>query len=393
VNVARFEYQKSTEFYIDAIGEAYGRTAFDIQKGVGRGFSISGLSEKRVSEILRHNWSGAHYSSRIWNNTSQIAARVKQDLLAGFLSGKSGAKMARELQDDFGVGAMEARRLVRTETNYMANQAELESYADCGIDQYEYLATLDGRTSTICQGLDGKRYPIEQAVPGQNYPPMHPFCRSTTVAVIGDEEAEGMMRRARDPVTGKTYLVPADMTYGEWEKQYLQSGKAGINSLKNGAQNGIINIEIDEFVPCLKDAETGKILDTEVAKFVDRSALKPYTKKAGWNVDWAKMPPDVDVYGLYLKGDSVVQGLVGIKDSPKQQAVYLHWASTAPHNNKLLNDGQQKYTGVGGHLFAIGAEESIKRGYDGYMYGYGANEKVTKHYRTAFFFICENLHK
>lgn len=230
--VAQFEYKKSTEFYIDAIGEAYGRTAFDIQRGTGYGFTVSGLNEKQAAEILKHNWSGAHYSTRIWNNTGQLAGRIKQDILSGFLSGKSGVKTARQIQEDFSVGAMEARRLVRTETNYMANQAELASYRDCGIEQYEYLATLDMRTSTVCQGLDGKRFPIDKAVPGQNYPPMHPFCRSTTVAVIGDEETAGLERRARDPVTGKTYRVPADMTYAEWKEKYINQNPEARLALK-----------------------------------------------------------------------------------------------------------------------------------------------------------------
>lgn len=68
------------------------------------------------------------------------------------------------------------------------------------------------------------------------------FCRSTTVAVIGGEETAGMERRARDSVTGKTYRVPADMTYGEWQKQYLQRGKTATTELKKDAQNDIINI-------------------------------------------------------------------------------------------------------------------------------------------------------
>ena len=34
---------------------------------------------------------------------------------------------------------------------------------------------------------------------------------------------EGMKRRARDPVTGKTYLVPASMNYREWYAKYVKS--------------------------------------------------------------------------------------------------------------------------------------------------------------------------
>ena len=221
ISIAQFEFTKSTDFYIDAISEGYNRALFDIQKGTGLGFSTSGISEKKVSEILKEKWSGVNYSKRIWNNTDQLAERVKNDLLSGFLSGKSNAKMAAEIQNDFAVGSMEAQRLVRTETNYMANRAELQSYKGCGIEQYEYLATLDIRTSDICQSLDGKRFDIDKAQPGVNCPPMHPYCRSTTIAVIGDEEIAGMERKARDPATGKAYKVPANMSYPKWKERYI----------------------------------------------------------------------------------------------------------------------------------------------------------------------------
>ena len=52
---------------------------------------------------------------------------------------------------------------------------------------------------------------------------MHPWCRSTTIAIIGEKMLEGMKRRARDPVTGKTYLVPASMNYREWYAKYVKS--------------------------------------------------------------------------------------------------------------------------------------------------------------------------
>ena len=43
---------------------------------------------------------------------------------------------------------------------------------------------LDSRTSKICNELDGKRFKVKDRQAGTNYPPMHPFCRSTTIAVI-----------------------------------------------------------------------------------------------------------------------------------------------------------------------------------------------------------------
>ncbi len=204
---------------------------------------------------------------------------------------------------------------------------------------------------------------------GVNYPPLHPFCRCTTIPYFADLGGE----RAARAADGSSYTVSGDTSYEEWRE-----------GLKNQGKSGILNIDIDEFVPCLKDAKTGEILETEVALINDRDLLKGYSEKTGWNVDWHKMPSDRDIYGLYTKRDKELQGLLAIADDPKNKAVYLNWASAAPHNNKLLNKGKQKYIGVGGHLFAIGAEQSIKRGYGGFMFGFAANEKLLHHYIDKF---------
>lgn len=43
---------------------------------------------------------------------------------------------------------------------------------------------MDSRTRKICNELDGKKFKVKDRQAGTNYPPMHPFCRSTTIAVI-----------------------------------------------------------------------------------------------------------------------------------------------------------------------------------------------------------------
>ena len=81
-------------------------------------------------------------------------------------------------------------RLVRTEASFITNQAQLSAYYKSGIKEYEYLARLDERTSPQCKELDGKRFEVEKAQAGVNYPPMHPYCRSTTKAVIDYSKAD-----------------------------------------------------------------------------------------------------------------------------------------------------------------------------------------------------------
>ena len=200
--------------------DSYYHEIFSIQKGTGLGFSFSKFPRQDVDRILRSNWSGGNYSQRIWKDVSGMTARLKSELLVSMLSGRSGEKTARIFQEQFGVNAFCARRIVRTESAYVANAAQAKAYGEAGIERYRFVATLDSRTCECCAALDGKVFDLAKAKPGTNYPPMHPFCRSTTIADFGDDELKGLERRARDK-DGNTVKVPAGMTYEQWKEKYV----------------------------------------------------------------------------------------------------------------------------------------------------------------------------
>ena len=200
--------------------DSYYREIFSIQKGTGLGFSFANFSQQDVDRILRSNWVGGNYSQRIWKDVSGMTARLKSELLVSMLSGRSGEKTARIFQEQFGVNAFCARRIVRTESAYVANAAQKSAYSEAGIERYRFVATLDSRTCECCAALDGKVFDLAKAKPGTNYPPMHPFCRSTTIADFGDEELAGLERRAKDK-DGNTVRVPAGMTYEQWKEKYV----------------------------------------------------------------------------------------------------------------------------------------------------------------------------
>ena len=89
------------------------------------------------------------------------------------------------------------------------------------MERYEILATLDSHTSDICQEMDGKVFEMKDYEVGTTAPPFHPNCRSTTIPYFDDEFTEDEERSARDDDTGKTYYVPTDMKYEEWEKKFV----------------------------------------------------------------------------------------------------------------------------------------------------------------------------
>ena len=221
--VADVQLKQGELSYINGINDAYYKTIYDIQKGVGLGFDFSPMSVNKVEEILKNNWSGKHYSERVWGNTEVLASKLEETITSGLMSGKSSRKMAKELEELGNYGKMASERLVRTETTYIANEAELESYKECDIDKYVFVATLDLRTSSMCREMDGKIIEVSKGTAGENLPPLHPWCRSTTIAYMGKEWYKNIRRRARDPETGKTYTVPGNMKYDEWYKPNVVS--------------------------------------------------------------------------------------------------------------------------------------------------------------------------
>lgn len=221
-SVYQQEKLRNTSHYVDLANESYYKSIFDIQQRTGLGFSFNRIDPKEIDTVINSKWSGSNYSTRIWHNTSALAQDLKEELLVNLLTGRTDREAAEIIANKFAQGASNARRLVRTESCNLSNQMEMLSYEECGIETYIFVATLDLRTSSKCRSLDGKRYKVSEQQTGLNCPPMHPWCRSTTICDITDEELAQMKRKARDPVTGRTYNIPANMTYEQWYNQNVK---------------------------------------------------------------------------------------------------------------------------------------------------------------------------
>ena len=219
--IADVEIDKSTQLYTKHINTAYFKNSYDIQRQFGFGFNIADMPKDNVEEMLKNKWSGTHYSKRVWNNTDILADKLHKTITAGLMNGTNSHKMAEEIQDLSNYGKFAAERLIRTETTYITNMAEIQGYKECGVKKYVFVATLDLRTSKMCREHDKKIYDVEKAVPGDNLPPLHPFCRSVTIAYRDKETLNSMRRRVRDPVTGKTYVLDKNMSYNEWYKKFV----------------------------------------------------------------------------------------------------------------------------------------------------------------------------
>lgn len=232
--VADVELLKSTELYKKTVEDNYLHNVFDFQQGTGYAYEFTSMSPEHIEEILKNNWSGKHYSKSVWDNTDLLAEKLQQTLTAGLMSGKSYKRMAAELTELTSYGQYAAERLIRTETAYLIEESDKAAAIDRGTKVKIFRATLDLKTSKICQEHDGNRVPIEKSVPGKNVPPLHPHCRSWM-----EEEIEGYehrIRAARDPVTGERVMVPAEMKYVDWYDKYVKNNPEAMakeKALKN----------------------------------------------------------------------------------------------------------------------------------------------------------------
>lgn len=212
------EELEDTMCYKGVINQNYYKTMYDIQMGTGYDFDFATIDNNMITRLLQEPWSGKNYSERIWTNTDILADNLSEILGGAMLSGQSIELTAKQIRDRFNVSKYYAERLIRTETNHFNNEVDAMAYEELGLDKYVFVATLDNRTSDICQAMDNKVFKYSERVEGINYPPLHPNCRSTTRGYLGKEEEKALQRRARNPITGKTELVD-NMSYNDWYKK------------------------------------------------------------------------------------------------------------------------------------------------------------------------------
>lgn len=204
----------------------YFRGVFRVQQGIGFGKDFISPNPKVVQGIIMKKFAGSSFSKRIWKDANKLATTLKETLTNGLIRGESIDQMTKRLLTRIDASKSHARTLIRTESARIYEEATKESYKECGIEKYIYLATLDRKTSLICQELDMKSFPLDKAKAGENYPPMHPNCRSTTMA-----DTKPLKRLARGS-DGKNYTVDGNLSYKDWYEG-LSSDEQGRMKLEN----------------------------------------------------------------------------------------------------------------------------------------------------------------
>lgn len=148
-------------------------------------------------------------------------ARLVNGVKMGFVQGKTTRQIVKEVVGAGGLADVSQRNaatVIRTAINHVSTQARETVYKKNSdiIERYEWVSTLDSRTSTICRSRDGQKYEIGKGP----LPPAHPNCRSATAPGISDEFDfldKGAKRAAKGAEGGQQ--VDASTTYYDFLKQ------------------------------------------------------------------------------------------------------------------------------------------------------------------------------
>lgn len=190
-------------------------------------------------------------------STAELVRRIRGTRAAGFKDGVFGGQARRSIE-----------RTVRTTVNHVSNRARMEVYKsnDDITKGYEFVATLDERTTAICQSLDGKKFGYKDSA--GRVPPLHPQCRSTIIAIVdwkklGVEPPEQGMRSSDG---GE---VSAKETYSSWLKQQssakqnrilgktraemFRAGKITLDDLVRGDGRRLTLAELEGKTPLTKE--------------------------------------------------------------------------------------------------------------------------------------------
>jgi SPP1 gp7 family putative phage head morphogenesis protein len=159
--------------------------------------------------------------------------------------GKAPDQAINTIAKRMNVSKGQAGRLIMTEAAYFGSAAQKDCFNDLDVEKYEIVATLDNRTSDVCQEMDGKVFDMKDFEAGVTAPPFHVWCRSCTCPWFPDNDDGTRAARGAD---GQTYQVPASMKYEDWKNTFVNGG----------SKDGMTPASVDDIVEAVEKVRTIK---------------------------------------------------------------------------------------------------------------------------------------
>lgn len=326
----------------DIYRRGYYHTAFEIQKGLGVGWSLQGLTDSAIKKVLSRPWTtdDRTFSDRIWQNKQSLIGSVNTQLTQMIMRGQAPDKAIKAIADRFAVSKRQAGRLVMTESAAFSSMAQKDCYNELDVEEYRVIATLDSGTCELCGELDNKVYKMSEYVTGTTAPPFHPWCRCCTAPYFADMEDAGD-RFARDAKTGERFEVPGNMNYQQWKamQDKLHGGGTVDTERKKSYNASADRAQYESYKSRLGDDAPKTFADFQELKYNradDWDDLKYYYRNLnGRPIEYVKIDRELEKAGITGKGRAY----------PVKKLYLKGWRGHA--ENRLRQSGLSKSEALG----------------------------------------------
>jgi len=157
-----------------------------LKESLGKIYRSKVYSGLKVNDLIIN--SAGTYSQQIASISLSQQRRIKDIIKKGMMENLAVNQIAKNVGNSIDLPSAQLKTLTRTaitETSTSISNATYKLNEDV-IDGYQYVATLDARTSLICGRLDGKVFRLDDKRGIR--PPQHFNCRSTTVPIVKSYE-------------------------------------------------------------------------------------------------------------------------------------------------------------------------------------------------------------
>lgn len=208
-----------------------------LKESLGKVYRSKVYTGLKVNDLIIN--SAGTYSEQIASISLSQQRKIKDVVRKGMIDNLAVNKIAKNVGNAIDLPASQLKTLSRTaitETSSNVSNATYKLNEDV-IDGYQYVATLDSRTSMICSRLDGKVFRLDSKTGIR--PPQHFNCRSTTVPIVKSYEdikntsSSRISKRRLSRLNSNTRAsfngqVPAKTNFEEFLRQQDQSFKLAI---------------------------------------------------------------------------------------------------------------------------------------------------------------------
>ncbi|PEA53429.1 hypothetical protein CON64_18475 [Bacillus pseudomycoides] len=165
-------FEETVENQSKALAEVLGKE-IDMSK-------FSFLDTSSIDMAITYNWQHYDFETAL-NQTSRLGDSVNKAIANGIAKGSSIPKIMKELMETAGLASFYAKRIARTETARIINDATKKTYQEMEVDRVQWNDAPELNRNApcpVCRARNGKVYKLgdEPSLPA------HPHCRCCLVA-------------------------------------------------------------------------------------------------------------------------------------------------------------------------------------------------------------------